>query len=315
MNMILEKNVRKASIVAAVSIAVIAVLYMIINNINLNPGRSHMVVFDYVGTINRGSLVRKSGLKIGTVRDLRISPADHRSVEVRIALDRGHIVRTEDRFAVVTRGILGDQYIEVFPGPIDSPVAEQDHVFAGMPVLDFNSLIVQGGELMENLLASTAALNRMLNDNESSVRRTVESIERLTASLEPIVGSAEELERFVPELRRELTDSMKTLSDSVASLAHDTGRLIASLDTELDRTSVTLNRSLVSVADAAEQLNRLLTELNREDSFLATLNRPDTAQDIVAILRNVETTTGNLMTSSAEIRKSIEDLLGSGETR
>lgn len=313
--MIVVKNVWKASIVAAVSIAVIALLYMIINNVTLDPGRSYMVVFDYVGTINRGSLVRKSGLKIGAVRELRISPADQRSVEVRIVLDRGHIVRTEDRFAVVTRGILGDQYVEVFPGPIEAPVAGPEFVFDGMPVLDFNSLIVQGGELMENLLASTAALNRMLSDNEGSVRRTIESIERLTASLEPIVGSAEELERFVPELRQELTESMRTLSESVAALARDTGSLIASLDIEVDRTSATLNRSLGSVADAAEELDRLLSDLNREDSFLAALNRPDTAQDIVRILRNVETTTGNLMTSSAEIRKSIEDLLGSGETQ
>ena len=310
--MIKVKNSGRAAVIVVVSIAVFVILYLLVTKVEFSSGKTFFINFDYVGTINRGSIVRKSGLKVGSVRELHIDPKDQRTVITKVTLQPNQEVRTGDSFAIVTRGILGDQYVEVFPGPLSAPVAPDGYVFDGKPLLDFNSLIVQGGSLMKNLLESTETLNRIILENEGSVNRTLSSIENLTSSLALITGSAEEIRNFVPDIKEELVASMRTLSDSIQSLSTESSRLISSLDTQVDRTSVNLNASFESVTKAADELSSLLSELNADNSVLSRLNNAGIADDFIGILNNVETTTQNLMTASTDIRRSIEELLGSG---
>ncbi len=80
--------------------------------------------FSSVGDLNTGAWVRKSGLKVGSVT--RIEPAeDEKTIIVTLTFSPGQVVRTTDKFALVSKGILGDMYIEQKPGPKDSSLARK----------------------------------------------------------------------------------------------------------------------------------------------------------------------------------------------
>ena len=55
-------------------------------------------------------------------------------------------MRTDDQFSLVSKGILGDVYIEQLPGPKESPPAVEGQLFEGKPFFSISDLL--GGDTM-----------------------------------------------------------------------------------------------------------------------------------------------------------------------
>ena len=130
-------------IIIIVALSTSVLLYLMINNFQFSRGRSVLVHFSSIGDLNAGSFVRRAGIKVGSVT--RIEPApDEKSAIVTITFEIGKNVREADTFALVSKGILGDMYIEHKPGPKGAPAAEEGHLFEGIP--PFNMMDLLSGE-------------------------------------------------------------------------------------------------------------------------------------------------------------------------
>ena len=98
------------------------------------PDRGHSihVRFSQAGPLHGGARVRLAGQTIGRVRTVRLLTAQERvgadghllQVELRILPDFAHLVTQKSRFLVTTRGVLGEHYVEVVPGPPSLPALE-----------------------------------------------------------------------------------------------------------------------------------------------------------------------------------------------
>src|SRR5208337_2768553 len=113
-------RVIRVVVIVIVALATATFLYLLMNNFQFTRGISVRVHFTSIGDLNTGSWVRKAGIKVGSVTALTPAP-DEKTVIVTLSFRPGQIVRHSDQFALVSKGILGDVYIEQHPGPIDSP--------------------------------------------------------------------------------------------------------------------------------------------------------------------------------------------------
>ncbi len=111
-------------VIVIIALATATFLYLLMNNFQFTRGVSVRVHFTSIGDLNTGSWVRKAGIKVGSVTGLTPAP-DEKTVIVTLAFRPGQMVRQGDQFALVSKGILGDVYIEQHPGPIDSPPGER----------------------------------------------------------------------------------------------------------------------------------------------------------------------------------------------
>ncbi|HVO39491.1 MAG TPA: MlaD family protein, partial [Spirochaetia bacterium] len=117
-------------IIIIVALATSLLLYLLINNFQFSRGISVRVHFKNIGDLNTGAWVRKAGIKVGSVTGL--TPADdEKTVIVSLSFKPGQIVRQGDEFSLVSKGILGDVYIEQLPGPKTSPPAVEGQLFEG----------------------------------------------------------------------------------------------------------------------------------------------------------------------------------------
>ena len=71
--------------------------------------------FDRVDGLQRGSDVRISGIKVGTVVDQTLDPATYRA-EVRFTMREDVEVPADSSVAVVSDGLLGGKYLSLVPG-------------------------------------------------------------------------------------------------------------------------------------------------------------------------------------------------------
>ncbi len=91
------------------------------------PGGLHLIAtFDEIGDLRPRAQVVISGVKVGTVKTIRLDP-DFRA-EVVIEVNSSLELTDEANAAIETAGLLGDQYITLDPGGGDRVLEDGDRL-------------------------------------------------------------------------------------------------------------------------------------------------------------------------------------------
>lgn len=85
------------------------------SQVEQNGGYELIARFDKVDGLERGSDVRISGIKVGTVIDQSLDPTTYRA-EVRFSLREDIQLPADTSAAVVSNGLLGGKYLALVPG-------------------------------------------------------------------------------------------------------------------------------------------------------------------------------------------------------
>ncbi|MFV0244302.1 MAG: outer membrane lipid asymmetry maintenance protein MlaD [Qingshengfaniella sp.] len=65
--------------------------------------------------ITAGTDIRLAGVKVGSVRDLKLNPDTFRA-DARLAIDEGIAVPDDSSIVVASEGLLGGNFVEILPG-------------------------------------------------------------------------------------------------------------------------------------------------------------------------------------------------------
>ena len=98
--------------------------------------------FDRIDGIMRGSDVRLSGVKVGTISDIHLDPQSYLAI-VRMTLSP-HVVLPKDSAAeIVSDGLLGGKFLALIPGGDDENIPEGGEVKFTQAAVSLESLIGQ----------------------------------------------------------------------------------------------------------------------------------------------------------------------------
>ena len=98
--------------------------------------------FTKVDGINKGSDVKMSGIKVGTVSDLEIDPKSFMA-KVMIQLPTSLKVPLDSSLAVVSDGLLGGKYLAITPGGDETNLKDGDVIEHTQSSINLESLIGQ----------------------------------------------------------------------------------------------------------------------------------------------------------------------------
>ncbi len=270
--------------------------------------------------VGPGSPVRRSGVRIGEVRDVILD--DERGiVRVRVAIEARYTIRRNEQ-PTLNVGLLGsDVSIDFVPipaeegQPVDRSVLEPGSEIVGLRPVNVNTLLNRASEV-----APTA------QDTLNEIRRSLQKLERISPLAEETLREyrdlAKDVRRAIPDLqktnqeyqdlakdaRRQLP-ALQATNQEVQGLAKDIRKALPEVQKDLDdfgsaarnwgkvgeRLNVWAQTNLDEVTKAIDNLNTILTRVgnvfNEENQRYVTAilkNSSQASQRFNNISRNID---------------------------
>ena len=283
-----------------VVLALVAALVLRIQDLPFGKGKrgaSVEVRFANVAGLDDKSAVRIAGVRVGRVDGIRLLP-DGTAV-ARLLLDRDVELREGSYGQIRNMGLLGDKYVELFPGRADGARVGDGARLPGSVPTGFDDLTKLAGDIGKDVKELTGAFSQSMGGDQGAekLNRIVDNVGRLAESLARLVDanrqnvdiSMANLQAFSAEIRETLarvdrildenrsgvrgtvtnlddvTGKLKTTADNLNSITKkiDTGDGTVGKLLNSEETHKNLNEALQSVKTGVDSLNTTLTRINR----------------------------------------------------
>jgi phospholipid/cholesterol/gamma-HCH transport system substrate-binding protein len=179
--------------------------------------------FDSVDGLIPGAKVVLSGLQVGTVDDITIDPKT-RDVSVKLGVERKfrEWIRQGTTAEISTMGVLGDKFIRLTPGNLDSPQIQDFAIIDVRTGKDFNQVLNRGDQLLITLNSIAGSMERMLKGFEKG-NRADQLAEGLAATAKNLSSASAKLNRDLDDLQ--LKDAVKNLNSILEKINNGHGSL------------------------------------------------------------------------------------------
>ena len=167
--------------------------------------------FQTVAGLNEGAPVRVGGMNKGTVRSITLPkrPDGQILVDMDLSKDTLAIVRKDSQAAIQSDGLLGDKYVEVSFGSVDSEEVKGGDSIESKPPLDIADLLDKANGILDT---SQAAL--------SNIQGASENVNMITAKINGGQGTVGKLVND-KTLYQEAAAGLASLHEDADALKHN----------------------------------------------------------------------------------------------
>jgi phospholipid/cholesterol/gamma-HCH transport system substrate-binding protein len=328
----MQSNPFKAGLFIIISFAVAIALFFGITGSSLFTGKHlrYTVAFDLtedVGGLDAGADVRIGGLKVGTVKSVRLdnSPAGQRVVAV-FSVPEQYALRQGTSVGVQS-GLTGMVNLNISSLGTGTAISEADAIDGTGAAL---TLAIEGArDIAPEIRQTLADLRPRINSVMDDVKQ--QTIPRLNASLDQFKTTAANADTTILKARDKIdpvvdryngvADSARTALDhfgaifgdtktdfrtTMTNLASATTSVKDKLPVLLDKVGSTLdnvNDTVVKTRDALTGLSEITTNTKNATASVRSILAGNRTR-IDEIIRNVNSTSQNLSAASGEIRRS-----------
>ena len=225
------------------------------------------------------SAVFYRGVRVGTVKAIRLDPRNYHDILVRVSIDRDVRITRGTFGSVQSEGLMGPSAIELDDSGenrAELPSSRQapGRIPLGPSFLD--TLTQSGGRLLSRLSKLTADLDRFANPvNRTRVAQILTDTDATMRSMQVALATVPSVSR---DMRRTLhhidalSDNLQKLTGSLTTLSHQARKFVrtgTSVSTALQDTTVPrTDRLLRQLGAETRQLRQLTIELHRDPQML-----------------------------------------------
>jgi phospholipid/cholesterol/gamma-HCH transport system substrate-binding protein len=276
-----------------VVLAITGLLIWKIEDLRIGRGapRKITVQFQNVAGLDEKTAVRVAGVSVGKVSKIRLVEG---KALVDVDLDPNVALRQGASASIESRGLLGEKYVELVPGPFGAaPLPDNAVIVGGVPVsfdeitklardieVDIKSITKSlkaslGGEageerlgdIVENMRLISQEVRSMVETNRVSVDATVANFRAFSAAMKDLVARVDSVvasnqgnvSSGIANIR-EISEKLETTTDNLNQI---TGRIREGEGTvgklvQSDETHKNLNDALVAVKEGVAGLNKAI---------------------------------------------------------
>lgn len=177
------------------------------------------VMYNFAGGIEEGSPVRVMGIKVGKVKRISFDPSfkmpDGEEVKLRltITIDKKAwaSVRKDSKFFINLAGVIGEKFLEISAGSLESGEFENGEVVRGEDPPRVDQLISQGYGLAGKIVA-------LVEKNQGSVTNVIKQLDSLTNNVNKTLILLDRASKN-PDAAKLINNAIK-ISDDLAYLTH-----------------------------------------------------------------------------------------------
>jgi phospholipid/cholesterol/gamma-HCH transport system substrate-binding protein len=292
----------------------------------------YFVQFTQVGGLAAGNPVQLSGVNVGRVEEVVLPEGvAEEELTVWLTIDRRYAarVRGDSLARIKTLGLLGDKYIEVTSGSPESAAIPNGGEIPAAPLTDVDRLITSGGDVVENVVAISSSLRRILADMEAGkgiLGELTHDSEAGRRAKEAFVSIIESIESIVRKIERgDGTLASLINKDDLALRAHETldriegvlglmeegeGTLAALLSDPETRDRV--QNTVGHLEQASSDLARFTAEIDASEGLLKKLLSDEAysrevSEDLQRLIRNLSLLSDRLERGDGTLGQMIND--------
>ena len=281
--------------------------------IGARAGRSRVqATFPSVAGLDAKSAVRIAGVRVGIVERIEL---DGDRALVTLGLDPGVVLFQGAWAEVANLGMLGDKYVELYPGSPAQPRLLDGAVLAGTSPVAFDQVMRTVTEVGEDVKAVTANLRSSLGGDVGHQRmeEIVENIRQITVEIRQLVAvNRSEVDATVANLRA-VSDSLKV---ELPRLAERLNTLVERVDGVVVENRAELAQSIANIRDlsgrlsvTADNLNQITTKMAAGEGTIGRLlNDEETVDNLNATLQAVESGVASLQNTLGRVERFKLDL-------
>ena len=301
-------NEAKVGLLVILVLAIFVTTFIVVANVQLTGETStYRTYFAYIGGLDEGNVVRFGGRKAGIIETVRPWSEDMTKSEVVFRI-RAEIPVTQDSVATIASlSALGQNYLEVLPGTIDSPRIEPGGVVPSAEALTFADLTRKVSDVADSAVdlmtrvdgKMSVVVDNMLDLMANLQELTGEENQRNVARmLENTNALAEELRPKIDEITTQLSDTL----DEVKALAEDSRSVAQHADTTIVNANRTVEETREPIKSSLAELEGTLRDarLVMGDARALVLANED---DIVEIMTNLRRASKEISELASDLRQ------------
>lgn len=302
-----ERNLRiRLGIFVVMSLVMLGGLILLFGSLPTFFRNANRFTIDFSDApgISQGSPVRRSGVRIGEVTDVRLDDESGK-VHVDVAIESKYTIRRNERPTLVI-GVLGnDASIDFIPIAVKPPelpdrsVVPPNSTIQGESQTTINTLLTRASDVVPT---TQEALNDM--------RRSLKRIEDMTPLVEETLREYRDLAK---DARRALPDVQETARE-VGALAKRSREAIPKLEQTSDDIGATARawtafteRLNLLVAGHEDQIKAIVDNINILTGRLTNLVSDENVRMANTILKNVRDVSDTLPTTARNIRSASDE--------
>lgn len=229
------------------------------------------VRFSSVSGLSRASDVRFSGLPVGQVVDVSLSPERDGSVLVRIEIEANTPVREDSVATIEAQGVTGVSFVAISAGSSDAPLLQEvsrrdiPEITAGRSAIQ--SLTEDAPEILEEVLSAIRQVNEVLDaENLDRVGRILANLEDSSESFSVALDDFAAVSKSISNAAAgfsEFADGLEeiTLAGTTTLRAADTTLLnLSQLATQAQGTLERSDEMIASATTTLDSASRFLDD-------------------------------------------------------
>jgi phospholipid/cholesterol/gamma-HCH transport system substrate-binding protein len=251
-----------------VSIAIAAILYSSFSGggVSIFAPKDYLVVyFESVNGLLKGASIRLSGVEVGNVRSIKfvnLDPKRRLEVKMRIRKSVWPMITVDSKVQLGTIGLLGDKYLEIFPGTPGAPIAESGDELAIREETGIDALTQKAPEFtgsVDTILVNLKEMTQKIAAGEGTAGKIITD----TMLYQNLVAALDQTTAVLAEIKRNQKKIMESLSTTLDNAGSITGKI--------DNGDGSLGR----MVNDEELYNNINSSAGSLDSILAKIDRGD----------------------------------------
>lgn len=305
----------KVGIFMLVILAILGYFVLKIERVSIGGGPTKKVtaVFDSVAGLDKKSKVRVAGVPVGEVTDIRLRPDG--KAEVSMEVDRNVELHNGAFARVVNLGLLGEKYIELVPGQVNTPQIPEQQVLRGTQPASIDDVTNQISAIATDVKAITESIRAVTAgpQGEQRLSEIVENIRQITGQVRELVAANRTNVDATLANTRAITANLRTeiprLAESIEKVANSLSGTLGENRQEIHAVVGNLQKLSGDLRTTADNLNAITGQVRSGEGTVGKLLYSDEAhQRLTTALSAVESGVNELRTTLGRANRIALDL-------
>lgn len=245
---------------------------------------TYYAYYTQVGGIQPASHVMISGVKVGSVVDVKLNEDPSKGVELTLSINKQYRIPTDSKAEIFSDGLMGGKAVKILYGssseftPNKGTIQSKESVdLMDMASTELTGLLEKVKGIMDNLAVTLNGINGLMAQNTETITHIMSNVDGLTGNVNSMLANEKQhLEQAfasLSEFSKALGDNASEVDAIIDNMSVFSGKLAESnLVTEIEGVVNNLNDVLASVNDKNGSIGKMLSDAELYDNLTSASN-------------------------------------------
>ena len=245
---------------------------------------TYYAYYTQVGGIQPASHVMISGVKVGSVVDVKLNEDPSKGVELTLSINKQYRIPTDSKAEIFSDGLMGGKAVRILYGssseftPNKGSIQSKESVdLMDMASTELTGLLEKVKGIMDNLAVTLNGINGLMAQNTETITHIMSNVDGLTGNVNSMLANEKQhLEQAfasLSEFSKALGDNASEVDAIIDNMSAFSGKLAESnLVTEIEGVVNNLNDVLASVNDKNGSIGKMLSDAELYDNLTSASN-------------------------------------------